>query len=36
MNLREIGFEDVDQIYLALDREELLVLANTKMIIPVP
>jgi hypothetical protein len=36
MNLREVGFEDVDRIYLALDREEWLVFVNTKINIRVP
>jgi hypothetical protein len=35
-NLREIRFEDVDRVYLALDREEWLVFVNTKMNIRVP
>jgi hypothetical protein len=36
INLREIGLEHVDRIYLALDREEWLVFVNTKMDIRVP
>jgi CRISPR/Cas system-associated protein Cas7 (RAMP superfamily) len=31
MNLREIGFEDVDWIHLAQDRDRLRALVNTLM-----
>jgi hypothetical protein len=36
MDLREVGWEGVDWIYLALDRDQLWVLLNTAMFLRVP